>query len=281
MENTSEPHDPLAPALVERILDKLGLPRRPAPDHEGLRALYARWCQRVPFDNIRKLVQLRRGDPAPLAGDDASDFFEAWLAHGTGGTCWAGHGALHSLLGELGFEAERGVATMLTSPNPPPGHATVVVHVEGRRLLVDASILHGAPLPLEQGPTAVAHPASGVQCSLRDGRWHVAWIPLHRPGGVDCRLEYLGASRAEFRQRHELTRPWSPFNYAVTLRRNCGDRVVGTAFGKRVDICADGSIEQTTLTREEQQRQLIEDFGISEEMVLALPADAPTPPAPR
>ena len=280
MDSTPLPHDPLAPELIERVLERLGLREPPEPDLQGLRTLYAQWCLQVPFDNIRKLLHLRSGDLGPLAGDDASEFFEAWLAHGTGGTCWPAHGALHSLLCELGFDSERGVGTMMASANPPPSHATVIVHIDGRRHMVDASILHGEPLLLGEEPTAVVHPAWGVTCSQREGRWHIFWHPLHRPAGFDCRIEYLGASRDDFRRRHEMTRPWSPFNYAVTLRRNRGDRVVGTALGNRVEISHDGSIEETLLTRDEQQRQLIEDFGISEELVMALPPDAPVPPPP-
>lgn len=273
-------HDPLAPQLLERVLDRLGLPGRPDPDADGLRALYARWCTQVPFDNIRKLIHLRSADARPLAGDDATDFFEAWLAHGTGGTCWAAHNALYSLVRELDFDAERGVGTMMASADPPPGHGTVIVHLQGQRFLVDASILHAEPLPLGEEITAIAHPAWGVQCSRREGRWHIFWHPLHRPEGFDCRIEYLGASRDDFRRRHEMTRPWSPFNFAVTLRLNRGNQVLGTALGKRVEIQADGRICTIPLARDEQLRQLIEEFGISEELVMALPEDSPMPAPP-
>ncbi len=280
MEHKIAQHDELGPALVERVLERLGLACRPDPDLQGLRLLYSRWCHEVPFDNIRKLLHLQRGDTTPLAGDDAKEFFEAWLAHGTGGTCWPAHGALHSLLSELGFRTERGVGTMMASAYPPPGHGTVVVHLDGECYLVDASLLHGDPLLLRDEPTTVDHPAWGVRCSKRDGRWHVFWHPLHRPEGFDCRIEYLGATRDDFRRRHEMTRPWSPFNYSVTLRRNRDNRVMGIALGKRVEFDADGQVRQTPLERVEQLRQLIEDFGISEELVMALPPDSPTPPPP-
>lgn len=69
----------------------------------------------MPFDNVRKLIHLSSQNPAALAGDDATDFFEAWLRHGAGGTCWPGHGALHSLLSALGFDADRAVGTMMAS----------------------------------------------------------------------------------------------------------------------------------------------------------------------
>src|SRR5262245_66212075 len=99
--------------LLERVLTQLGLSDRPAPRLHGLQTLYAAWCRKVPFDNVRKLIHLHNHYPGPLPGDDVVDFFEAWLRHGTGGTCWAGNGALQVLLASLGFAAFRGLATML------------------------------------------------------------------------------------------------------------------------------------------------------------------------
>ena len=43
---------------------------------------------------------------------------------------------------------------------------------------------------------------------------------------------------------------------------------------------ADGNILQQPPARAEQLRQLIEEFGISEELVMALPEDSPIPPPP-
>ncbi len=126
----------------------------------------------------------------------------------------------------------------------------------------------------------MSHPAWGVSCEMRGGRWHICWRPLHRPTGFDCRLEYFSTTREDFRKRHEMTRVWSPFNYSVTLRRNRGEAVVGMAYGQRIDIHPDGRITETALTREEQLRMLIDDLGISEELAMALPQDVPTPPRP-
>ena len=72
MESTPLPHDPLAPALIERVLEGLGLRGQPEPDLAGLRTLYAQWCLRVPFDNIRKLLHLRSiGSIKPVIGATA------------------------------------------------------------------------------------------------------------------------------------------------------------------------------------------------------------------
>jgi N-hydroxyarylamine O-acetyltransferase len=274
----------LSRGLVERVLARLGLPRWPEPTPPQLALLYAAWCERVPFDNVRKLIHVVGGGAGPLPGDDARDFFEAWLAFGTGGTCFAGNGALQALLAALGFQATRGVGTILVAPDVPPNHGSVLVACEGVRYLVDASLLHGAPLRLdERFPTRVAHPAWGVRCAWREGRWHLRWRPLHLPNDLECsvyRLEDLDASARAFTELHERTRAWSPFNYELYVRRNRGQAVIGAARGQRVESDAAGRFVQRPLERGERVRFLIEEFGIAEEIACRLPPDRPTPPPP-
>jgi hypothetical protein len=271
----------LAAALIERVLAKLGLASRPEPTLDGLKQVYGAWCHKVPFDNVRKLMHLRRQDAGPLPGDSASDFFEAWLRHGTGGTCWAGNGALQALLQALDFDARRALATMLVYPDMPPNHGTVVVSCGPKRYLVDASILHGEPLALEpQAPSVIAHPAWGVQCSVRDGKWHIRWRPLQLPDGIDCRIEQLEVAEQVFHERHEDSRPWSPFNYALSARCNRNGAVVGTAFGQRVDIDADGSVRQRPLPPAQRAPLLVEELAMDAALIAQLPADLPTPPPP-
>src|SRR5262245_17925193 len=94
----------LSEQLVEHVLSRLGFNRRPAPTIDALRNVYSAWCERVPFDNIRKLIHVRAANAAPLPGSSPEDFFEAWLKFGTGGTCWPGAGAFHALLVALGFD---------------------------------------------------------------------------------------------------------------------------------------------------------------------------------
>ena len=271
----------LDPALLERVLEKLDLSRRPLPDHAGLRALYAGWCRKVPFDNVRKLIHLSRQDPRPLPGDDAADFFVSWLRHGTGGTCWAGNGALQVLLRTLGFDAACGLATMLVAPDARPNHGTVVVSCEGHTYFVDASILHGEPLELAiVAPTAVTHPAWGAACSVRDGHPVIRWRPLHKPEGFDCRVEDCDVPAQTFRDFHEQSRPWSPFNYQLYARINRGDGVIGTAFGQRVEFDAGGKPLQRGLAPQERMKFVVEELGIDEEIAAMLPPDVPTPPPP-
>src|SRR5438067_13685836 len=75
------PHaEALAPALLERVLSKLGLFEPPAPTLEGLRTLYPAWCRKVPFDNIRQLIHRRSHDPSPMPGGDAFAWMRMWGA---------------------------------------------------------------------------------------------------------------------------------------------------------------------------------------------------------
>jgi len=273
--------DELTPSLQERVLTRLGFARSLPPTLENLRAIYAAWCRKVPFDNVRKLIHVRAGNPGPLPGSTPNDFLEAWLKHGTGGTCWAGAGAFHALLAALGFNVMRGVGTMLVTPSVPPNHGTVLVTFDEDRFLVDCSILHGEPLRLtEHAETRVEHSAWGVRCSKRDQHWYLDWRPLHKLNGFECRLEYFGATQSEFQNFYERTRGWSPFNYEVTARLNRDDRVVGLAFGKAVSLEADGSVCEAAVTHSERIRILIADFGMSEEIAHQLPEDTPTPPPP-
>ena len=275
------PHpEAFAPELLERVLAKLGLSEPPPPTLEGLRALYAAWCRKAPFDNIRKLIHMHSHDPGPLPGDDATDFFEAWLAYGTGGTCWAGNGALRALLASLGFDAARGLCTMLVAPDIPPNHGSVLVTHEENRYVVDASILHSEPLRLDDAPSAIAHPAWGVECDKRDGQWFIRWRSMFSADGLDCRIEALSVTRDTFRERHEATRAWGPFNYELHFRLVRGDTVVGMALGERVEYDRSGACVRTPIDDAERRRLLIEDMGIHEAIVQRLPADTPTPPPP-
>jgi len=282
--NAPSAGETLNASLRERVLEGLGLSEAPEPTVAGLRLLYGAWCRRVPFDNVRKLIHVRSGNAGPLPGHNAADYFEAWLRHGTGGTCWAGAGALDSLLVSLGFDTVRGVATMLAAPDLPPNHGTVVVRFEdaSTRFLVDSSILHGEPLPLPavDSARAIEHPAWGVQASHLNGRPYIFWRPLHRTDGFACRLDRFGAGAEEFAGLYEKTRPWSPFNYQLTARLNRGESVVGASFGHAVSLLKDGSVSDAPIAHQERVRMLIEDFGMSEEIVAQLPHDVPTPPPP-
>jgi N-hydroxyarylamine O-acetyltransferase len=170
---------------------------------------------------------------------------------------------------------------MHAAPEAPPTHGTVLVSWEGTWYVVDASILHGAPLPLHASePTGVAHPVWGVHCIKRDGIWYIRWRPLHQPEGLDCRLQYLRVRRETFRERHEQSRAWSPFNYAVYARAIRGETVVGVVHGQRVAFDGAGGVCHTPLSGDDRLRVFVDELGMKEEIIRQLPPDRPTPPPP-
>jgi N-hydroxyarylamine O-acetyltransferase len=272
----------LSSNLVERVLNKLQIDC-PAANLSGLNALYYAWCRKVPFDNSLKLIDVRGSNPGPLAGSKPDTFFENWLRFGGGGTCWSGNGGLYALLRALGFDASRSVATMLVAPDLLPNHGTVVVTIEKAQYLVDASILHSEPLLLDEAnppDTTVHSRAWGVGIRHEDEHFTVNWRPLHMPDGLDCRIDYTSATLADFEQRYESTRAWSPFNYELNLRMIKGDRVVGIAQGKRVEIDAQGKVLTAHLNTADRLSVLVDELGIHEALAERIPTDSPTPPPP-
>jgi N-hydroxyarylamine O-acetyltransferase len=268
--------------LLESVLAKLGFSRVPVADRAGLAALYAAWCRGVPFDNTRKLIHLRAGDPAPLPGDSPTDFLEAWVAYGTGGTCWAMHSALTAVFEACGFDARLGIGTMLVAPNLPPNHGTTSVRLAGQTLLVDGCIQHGEPLALETtSETAVVHPAYGVRARPGGGAtWIVRWRSPIAPDGFDCRIDSLASDTDFFRSHHEQTRTWGPFNYQLFARVHRRGGVVGVARGERLDFEANGTLTRRPLERAARLEFLVEELGLDEAFARRVPEDLPTPPPP-
>jgi N-hydroxyarylamine O-acetyltransferase len=170
---------------------------------------------------------------------------------------------------------------MMAAPNLPPNHGTVRVRFGQENFLTDCSILHGEPLPLNGAAEVhIAHPAWGLRCAQRDGKWHITWRPLHKVDGLECRLEAFGLSGSDYHERYQQTRGWSPFNYEAYARLNKNDRVVGIGFGKSVVLPSDGTAQSRPISDAERRKFLIEEIGLSEEIVRQLPPDRPTPPPP-
>jgi N-hydroxyarylamine O-acetyltransferase len=152
---------------------------------------------------------------------------------------------------------------MLVAPDVPPNHGTVLVELDGTRYVVDASILHRAPLPLhEDRGITIDHPAWGVRCVKRAQHWYISFRPMHRPLGLECRLDQLSATREAFHERHAQTRAWSPFNYELHARLIRGEAIVGVACGQRVAFDAGGGVSQSPLPEAERRRVLVDELDV-------------------
>ncbi len=264
---------------VAAVLARLGVDR-PAPDLPGLRTAYAAWCEAVSFDNVLKLIHIGEGRSWPLPGSTADDFFESWLACGAGGTCWAGNGALHDLLAELGFEVERAVATMVSSPTVRgPNHGSVVVILEGERWIADASILSCEPIRIP-APDEPARNGPLPRFEWLDGSPSVIWRTPNSPDGLVCRFERVGVDTAEWDALHARSAGWSPFNYELHTRVVRGATTMGINTGTRYSFVTGNPVSASPVDEDGRVRFLVEDVGIAEDVARRVPDDRPIPPRP-
>lgn len=271
----------LPAGLVDAVVEQLGLSGAPAADRAGLERIYAAWCQSVPFDNVLKRLWLEERWPGRLPGSTPVDFFRDWLEYRTGGTCWAGNGALFALLRELGFRVALGAATMLPSPDTPgPNHGTVVVSLDEGRFVADASILSGAPLRLPEPGEAPPPPGALPAMQVVDGRPAIVWRSVRAPEGFPCRIERIGLGEEEWDALHQHTGAWSPFNYATSARLNRGDEAVGYGAGQIYRIAPAGHVAAEPVDRPAMIRFLVDVLHIDGGVAGRLPADRPVPPRP-
>jgi len=271
--------------LVERVLTRLGLHQRPTLDLDGLNFLYGAFSGHIPFDNVQKRIWFAGPQSAPLPGGDPNEFFNNFLKHGTGGTCWPINGALYALLRAVGFEACRIVGSVVVDGYPQgANHGSVVVTLDGTRYLVDAWMASFFVLPL----------VPGLRTSTGDGIHDIRAVPtgegfeiISYPGfDRDHPLpfrpepEYDPVDYNFFLTRADRTRTVGFFNDALFICRHFPEYILTLGRKNRIRVTANGNLTKSEVGRAERRRSLIAEFGLSEEIVEALPPDVPGGVAP-
>ncbi len=270
----------LPDGLVERSLSSLGLTRRPTLDLAGLNALYSAWSGKVPFDNVRKRIWFASDQTTPLPGQDPIEFFENWLTHGTGGTCWPNSGAVYALLRSLRFDARRIAGSMIEPGEKNTmagGHGSVLVTLDRADYLVDASILAFEALPLVPGVRASTgkgiHQIHAVP--IAEG-FDVLWYPAQardRPVRFRTDPRFDPVDHAFFLDGYGRSKRSGPFNDALYICRRFPDSILTVGRKNRIAVAADAAVTVTKLGDAGRKRVLINELGLSEEIVDKLPAD--------
>ena len=250
--------------LQRLVLRRLGLESQPTVDLKGLQAVYRAWCTHIPFDNVRKMIALRSRSDLPLPGGCAVPFFEAWLADGTGGTCWPTSNALFELLHSLGFAAGRITGSMrdLGIVN----HASVKATLDGCEWLVDSSLLSNVALPLNDKVFLHEDPVYSAEVEPDDST-HVIWS--HTPPNstwLPCRLNRETVTLAFYLARYEESRVRSPFNQRLYARRNRQGEMVLLLGNTRFSKTAEGVVSRE-LAPDEVYEALRRDIGLSKYVV--------------
>ena len=272
----------LDPDRRDAALDRLGFSARPPIDLDGLTAVYGAWCSRVPFDNLRKLIALHGGEPGPLPGLGADDFFDAWLAHGTGGTCWPSANALHALLDSIGFTSRRVTASMFDMGEP--SHGTTIVTLDGDEYLVDSSMLTRRPLPLDPaGPTTTPGDGFPHRAQPVPEGWLFDFTRIAIDDRLPCRtLSPDATSLAFFEERYEVSRTWSPFNEHLNVLVSRPDGAISHTSGHLYHRPAGAPISELVggpIDATELRASLLGEIGCSEQIVDPL-FQVWTPPPP-
>lgn len=271
--------------LTVMMAERLGLTMPISNDLAGLRLAYRAWCERVPFDNLRKLIVHQTQATGPLPGDTSEDFFRAFLTHGTGGTCWSSSNALTVFLQGVGFDARRATGSVMDMFGD--NHGTTIVYLDGARWLVDTALLSLEPLPLETGRD-FRYQEGGVDVEVDpEGEGFFVWgyfPPLETP--LMIRLLEEDVPRELFRSNHERSRSFGPFNDRICAIRNIG----GTLTALRGNLLARRSGDGQTVQPLDREglMQALMDLGYSREIVEELdqcgaidaslaPSDGPPP----
>jgi arylamine N-acetyltransferase len=272
----------LSSEMLARVLGKLNLREQPDPDLEGLNRVYAAYCGHVPNDNIQKRIWLVGDKAKPVTGGDPIEFFENWLAHGTGGTCFAASGGLCTLLQTLGFDARRVSGSVIRQGiEAHANHGSVLVCLTGTNYLVDPQHASFIALPI----------APGQPSSTGDGIHDTRAVPI--PGGFELQ-SFPGANRHEplqiqfdvtnwlvdhafFLAHYALSalreRNRSPFNEALFICRRFPRSIVIVGRGNKIVVSSDNTVTRTEITISERNSILVDELGISEEVAKAIPPD--------
>jgi arylamine N-acetyltransferase len=277
----SEMQEPtLAPALVERVLMKLGLRQRPTLDLVGLNILYAAVSANIPFDNFQKRVWFAGPQTTPLPSGDPSEFFNNWLQHGTGGTCWPINGAMYAFAYALGFDARRIVGSVIVEGYPRgANHGSVLVTLDGINYLVDAWMASFKVLPLISGrPSSTGHGIHDVNAVPMESGFEIISYPgfnREQPLPFRPEPEYDPVDHALFIARYDRTKTVGFFNDAIFICRHFPGSILTMGRKSKFHLAADNTLTKTEPTEAERKQSLIEEFGLSEEIVEKLPPNVP------
>jgi arylamine N-acetyltransferase len=272
----------LSPGLLTRVLAKLDLAEGLECTIAGLNRVYAAYCGHVPRDNIQKRIWLTGDQTTPVTGGDPVEFFENWLEHGTGGTCFPASGGLYTLLRALGFDAKRVSGCVIRDGvEYDANHASILVQVEGADYLVDPQQASFRALPIVSG----RHSSTGY--GIHDTRA----VPI--PGGFELQsfpgsnrrdplrirfyMEKCVVDHAFFIEKYALSAvrelDRSPFNDALIVSRRFPSSIVIVGRGNRIEVAADNSVNKAEITIDERNRILVEELEISKEIIGAIPPD--------
>jgi arylamine N-acetyltransferase len=272
------PEPPLSPELVERVLAKLGLKKWPTLDPTGLNTVYAAICGSIPFDNVQKRIWFASDQVRPATGGDPNEFFENWVRHGTGGTCWPANGGMYALARALGFRARRFAGSVIV-PNYPQGanHGSALVTLDGIDYVFDLAFGSFKVLPLIPGQSVSTETGiHNLKATAVDGGrfelfFHLGWSTA--PLAFRPEPEHEPVDHAFFIAHYDHANRVGFFNDTLLISRRFADSIVTIGRGNKLVVTANGTLTKIELTTAQRDEVLIQELGLSQEVVDRIPPD--------
>ena len=160
-------------------------------------------------------------------------------------------------------------------------HGTVLVRIDDTVYLVDAQLAAFSALPLIMGQSAsTGEGIHDIRAVPRGKEFDVEWYPgSNRQIPMITRLDLKRGpvDHSVFLAQYALSalrdRRRSPFNDALFIGRHFSDRILNVGRLTRTEISADNVVKKREITLAEQAQILVDEFGISADIVKAIPPD--------
>lgn len=249
--------------IAKEVLTRLGLNSNITIDQKGLNQLFNAWCDAIPFDNFWKRLQLAGAAFSDKDQMNPNHFFEIWLEHGLGGTCWTSTKAMYSLLDYLGFKTRYITGSM--GDMGMPNHGSLVVAFEnGKEFIVDTSILNNHPIEITGA--GVEHPVYPVQIVNDGDKKMLVFEHVTKREVMPCTIMDDNISVEEVMQYYDVSIEMSLFNDCIYIRKN-NKESIESIVGNKYYAKKASDIESKELGKEEISSILIKAMGFSEEIV--------------
>jgi len=233
------------------------------PNEESLHELYNAWCDNIPFDNFWKRLQLAGAAFSNKDQMNPNNFFEIWLEHGLGGTCWTSTVAMYSLLQYLGFNVRYITGSM--GDMGMPNHGSLIVAFEnGKEFIVDTSILNNNPIEIVGN--GVEHGVYPVQLVKDNNKKLLIFEHVTKREVMPCAIIDTNISEEALEQHYNVSIEMSLFNDCIYVRKNKKgsiESIVGNTFYHKTA----SSIESKEISKDGISAVLVDTMGFSKEIV--------------
>jgi len=253
----------LSKHVADQVLIHLKLTTTIKSNKEGLEQVFNAWCQHIPFDNFWKRLGLM-GQPFQDKNQmNPNHFFEIWMEHGLGGTCWVSTTAMYSLLDYLNFNVRYIVGSMGNMGMINHG-SLIVTFEDGSEFLVDTSVLNNQPIEISgEGISDKTHP---IQLTKDEKNTLLIFEHVTKREIMPCAIMPESISFNDVSKHYQVSTEMSLFNDCVYIRKN-DKNSVRSIIGTTYYLKSASTIESEELSNEKISATLINVMGVSKEIV--------------